>query len=145
VLRLKPGQSVNVALAGTATRVAGAVRMIDPIIDETTRLGAVKITVKNSSLARVGMFASAEIIVSARKVLSLPLTAVTAEKDGDYVRKVQDGVIKMTKVTTGVADGDFVEIAAGLNEKDVVVAKAGVFVRDGDHISPVLEQQASTN
>jgi HlyD family secretion protein len=78
-------------------------------------------------------------------VLSLPLTAVTAEKDGDYVRKVVDDVIAMTKVETGVADGEFVEIASGLKNNDVVVEKAGVFVRDGDHIAPVRAEQTASN
>ncbi|MCV3765802.1 efflux RND transporter periplasmic adaptor subunit [Rhizobium sp. TRM95796] len=145
LLKLKQGQKVNIAIAGTSTNIQGVVRVIDPVVDQSSRLGKVKIAIADASLARAGMFASAEIIISERKVLSLPLTAVTAEKDGDYVRKVVDGVVDMTKVETGVADGDFVEIAAGLKDKDVVVEKAGVFVRDGDRIAPVRAQQTASN
>ncbi|WP_137155958.1 efflux RND transporter periplasmic adaptor subunit [Rhizobium sp. FKL33] len=145
LLKLKQGQKVNLSIAGTSTRVEGVVRIIDPVVDQTSRLGKVKIAIADASLARAGMFASAEIIISQRKVLSLPLTAVTAEKDGDYVRKVVDGVVGMTKVQTGVADGDYVEIASGLKDKDVVVEKAGVFVRDGDRIAPVRAQQTASN
>lgn len=145
LLKLKQGQKVNLSIAGTSTRVEGVVRIIDPVVDQTSRLGKVKIAIADASLARAGMFASAEIIISQRKVLSLPLTAVTAEKDGDYVRKVVDGVVDMTKVQTGVADGDYVEIASGLKDKDVVVEKAGVFVRDGDRIAPVRAQQTASN
>jgi HlyD family secretion protein len=145
LLKLKQGQNVNIAIAGTSTKIHGVVRVIDPVVDQSSRLGKVKISIADASLARAGMFASAEIIISQRKVLSLPLTAVTAEKDGDYVRKVVDGVVDMTKVETGVADGDFVEIASGLADKDVVVEKAGVFVRDGDRIAPVSAQQTASN
>jgi HlyD family secretion protein len=145
LLKLKPGQKVNIAIAGTSTRIEGEVRIIDPVVDQASRLGKVKISIADAAAARAGMFAAAEIIISQRQVLALPLTAVTAGKDGDYVRKVVDGVVDMTKVETGVADGDFVEIASGLKDKDVVVEKAGVFVRDGDHIAPVRAEQTASN
>lgn len=145
LLKLQPGQKVNIAIAGTSTRIDGVVRVIDPVVDQTSRLGKVKIAITDAAVARAGMFASAEIIISRRMVLSLPLTAVTAEKDGDFVRKVVDGVVAVTKVETGVADGDFVEIVSGIKNKDVVVEKAGVFVRDGDHIAPVRAQQTASN
>lgn len=145
LLKLKPGQIVNVAVAGTSTQVPGKVRSIDPVINESTRLGTVKIDIGDASIARVGMFATAEVIVSQRKVLALPMTAVTAEKDGNYVRQVKDGVIHMQKVETGVQDGDFIEVLSGLSAKDVVVEKAGVFVREGDHITPIFPQQTASN
>jgi HlyD family secretion protein len=143
ILKLKPGQVVHISVAGTSTKVDGKVRIIDPVIDATTRLGSIKIVVDDPAVARIGMYASAEIIISERKVLSLPLTAVTAEKDGMYTRRIIDDRVKMTKVETGVQDGDFVEISKGLNAKDVVVEKAGAYVRDGDKITPVPEKTAS--
>jgi HlyD family secretion protein len=143
LLKLKPGQVVHMSVAGTATKVDGKVRTVDPVIDATTRLGSVKIDVDDPAVARIGMYASAEIIISDHKVISLPLTAVTAEKDGMYVRRVEKDIVKMTKVETGVQDGDFIEISKGLALKDVVVEKAGAYVRDGDRITPVPEKTAS--
>ena len=143
LLKLKPGQAVRMTVAGTSASVEGKVRMIDPVIDGTTRLGTVKISIDNPEIARIGMFASAEVIVSDRKVLALPLTAVTSEDDGMVVRRVVDGVVTMTKVKTGVQDGDFVEISEGLKVKDIVVEKAGAYVRDGDKVAPVFQKTAS--
>jgi HlyD family secretion protein len=143
LLKLKPGQIVHMSVAGTSTRVDGKVRTIDPVIDATTRLGSVKIVIDDPAVARIGMYASAEIVISARKVPSLPLTAVTAEKDGMYARRIVDDRVKMTKVETGVQDGDFVEISKGLAVKDIVVEKAGAYVRDGDRITPVTDKTAS--
>ena len=145
VLRLKPGQRVNMAVAGTTTKVDGKVRTVDPIIDATTRMGTVKIAISDPEKARIGMYASAEVVISDRKVLTLPLTAVTSEKDGFYVRKIDNGRIKMAKVVTGVQDGDFVEIASGLSASDVVVEKAGAYVRDGDRINPVFPEKSASN
>ncbi len=143
ILKLKPGQAVHISVAGTSTQIEGTVRTIDPVIDATTRLGSVKIDIDDPAVARIGMYASAEIVISERKVLSLPLTAVTAEKDGMYARRVINDRVKMTKVETGVQDGDFVEISKGLGAGDIVVEKAGAYVRDGDKITPVPEKTAS--
>jgi HlyD family secretion protein len=143
MLKLKPGQIVHISVAGTSTKVSGKVRMIDPVIDATTRLGSVKIVVDDPAVARIGMYASAEIVISERKVASLPLTAVNSEKDGMYARRIVDDRVKMTKVETGVQDGDFIEISKGLALKDIVVEKAGAYVRDGDRITPVPDKTAS--
>lgn len=144
LLKLKAGQVVHITVAGTSTRIEGKVRSVDPVIDAATRLGTVKISIDDPDIARVGMYAAAEVIVSERKVLSLPLTAVTAEDGGMVVRRVVDGVVTMTKVRTGVQDGDFVEIAEGLKAKDIVVEKAGAYVRNGDKVAPVFSQQTAS-
>jgi HlyD family secretion protein len=145
LLKLKPGQIVHISVAGTNTGVSGKVRTIEPTIDATTRLGTVRITVDDPAMARVGMYASAEVIISARNVLSAPLTAVTSEKDGIFVRKIVGNEVKTQKVETGVQDGDYVEIMSGLSENDVVVEKAGAYVRDGDRIVPVFSDKTATN
>jgi HlyD family secretion protein len=144
LLKLKPGQTVRMNVAGTSTVVQGKVRTIEPVIDATTRLGTVKIAIDDATVARIGMYASAEVIVSDRKVLSLPLTAVTSEDGNMVVRKVVDGVVTMTTVKTGVQDGDFIEISEGLAAKDIVVEKAGAYVRNGDRVSPVFSQQTAS-
>jgi HlyD family secretion protein len=142
LLKLKPGQAVRMLVAGTKTVVEGKVRTIDPVINGTTRLGTVKISIDNPDIARIGMYASAEVVVSDRKVVALPLTAVTSEDDGMIVRRIVDGVVTLTKVKTGVQDGDFVEISEGLKAKDVVVEKAGAYVRNGDKVAPVFQKTA---
>lgn len=144
LLKLKSGQPVRMTVAGSSLPVAGKIRSVDPVIDTTTRLGTVKVSIDDPDNARIGMYASAEVIVSERKVLSLPLTAVTAEGGGMVVRRVVDGVVTMTKVRTGVQDGDFIEIVEGLSLKDVVVEKAGAYVRNGDKVSPVFGQKTAS-
>jgi HlyD family secretion protein len=143
ILKLQRDQIVHLSVAGTSTKVEGKVRTIDPVIDQTTRLGTVKITIEDATAARIGMYATAEVVVSDRNVLTLPLTAVTTEDGATIVRRVDDGVVKLTKVKTGVQDGDFVEIESGLKVKDLVVEKAGAYVRDGDRVSPVFPQTVS--
>jgi len=145
LLKLKPGQLVHMSVAGTSTKVEGKVRTVDPVIDAITRLGSVRIDIDDPANARIGMYASAEVVISERKVLSLPLTAVTSEKGGFSVRKITDGRVKLTKVATGVQDGDYIEISSGLALDDIVVEKAGAYVRDGDRINPVSPDKTASN
>jgi HlyD family secretion protein len=143
--KIKAGQKAIVAIAGSRTRIEGKVRLVSPTVDPTTRLGLVHIVIDDESGARAGMYASADIIVSETTALALPLSAVITDRDGSSARKVDGNVVKQVKIETGVQDGGFVEVVSGLEAGDMVVAKAGAFVRDGDKIAPVADETAASN
>ncbi|SSC71965.1 unnamed protein product [Ciceribacter sp. T2.26MG-112.2] len=143
ILRMRVGQKAEVKVAGGAATLDGSVRLISPVIDPQTRLGAVHIAIDDDQGARAGMYASAEIIISEAQGVALPLSAVTTDKRGTTTRLVTDNVVKQVKIETGIQDGAFIEIKDGLSQGDVVVAKAGAFVRDGDRINPVLDETSA--
>lgn len=144
ILKLAIGQKANVMLVGASAPLSGTVRLIQPTIDPQTRLGNVLVSLDEPGKARVGMFGNAEIIVEEKTALVLPLTAITTAGGETTVRKVEDGVVKLISVKTGIQDGRVVEITEGLAAGDDVVAKAGAYVRDGDRITPV-QSAAATN
>jgi HlyD family secretion protein len=135
--RVQQGQKVILRIVGNSTELSGKVRRIDPTVNAVSRLGTVAIEIDANDQARAGMFASAEIIVAEHEASALPITAVTTNKDGSAVRKVEDNTVKLVTVSTGIQDGDYIEITKGLEAGDSVVAKAGAYVRDGDRINPV--------
>ncbi len=143
ILRMRVGQKAEVKVAGGAATLDGSVRLISPVIDPQTRLGAVHIAIDDDQGARAGMYASAEIIISEAQGVALPLSAVTTDKRGTTTRLVTDNVVKQVKIETGIQDGAFIEVKDGLAQGDVVVAKAGAFVRDGDRINPVLDDTSA--
>ena len=143
VLRLAPGQAVTVTLAGGAATLKGAVRLVEPTLDPQSRLGRVYIRFEEPGKARAGMFASAEIVAAEKQAITLPLSAVTTANGETVARRVEDGVVKLVPVETGIQDGQMIEITGGLAEGDEVVAKAGAYVRDGDRINPVRDETAS--
>lgn len=140
ILKLKVDQPVLIRLAGSTATLDGNIRLIAPTIDAQTRLGTVHIRFKSPDNARVGMYGSAEIIVQQKQGLALPLTAITTARSETITRRVEDGVVKFATITTGIQDGQFIEIASGLKAGEKVVAKAGAYVRDGDRINPVDAQ-----
>jgi HlyD family secretion protein len=134
LMRLVPGQPVTLRALGQPLPVTGTVRLVEPTVDAATRLGRVRIAVDDSTLVRDGMFAEAEILVAERTALSAPVTAIAA--DGSALR-VTDGQVARVPVTTGIRDGALVEIVDGLAAGDLLVTRAGAFVRPGDRINPV--------
>ncbi len=145
IQKVKTGQKAHVTVAGGRDKIEGTVRIVSPMVDATTRLGSVHIVLPAESAARAGMYANAEVVVSTANALALPLSAVTSGRDGSTTRRVEDGVIKQVKIETGIQDAGFVEIRSGLSAGDVVVEKAGAFVRDGDKINPVPAEAAASN
>ena len=145
LLKIKAGQKATIALSGSRERLSGSVRLVSPMVDSTTRLGAIHISIDDDEKARAGMYGSAEITIRQANSVALPLTAVNSDEDGSSVRKVKDGVVHFANVETGIQDGAFIEITKGLTAGEEVVAKAGAYVRDGDHITPVHDAPAATN
>jgi len=137
LIRLAPGQTVTMRGVGTAEPLTGTIRLVEPTIDTTTRLGRARISIDDASKVRSGMFMDAEILVAERETLSVPVTAVGSSAEGTTVMKVTDGTVSRVPVRTGIRDSGWVEILEGVAKGDMVVARAGSFVRDGDRINPV--------
>ncbi|AYG60122.1 efflux RND transporter periplasmic adaptor subunit [Rhizobium jaguaris] len=145
ITKITLGQKALILLSGSREKLTGSVRLVAPIVDAVTRLGAVHISIDDDEKARAGMYGSAEIIVRETQGVTLPLTAVYTDENGSSARKVENGVVKFVNVQTGIQDGGYVEIVNGLKDGDEVVAKAGAYVRDGDHITPVKEAPQASN
>jgi HlyD family secretion protein len=137
VMRLQPGQTANLALSGASGGLTGTVRLVEPIIDPTSRLGRVRIALPVESPVRAGMFAEATILIASKETVALPVTAVGSSDGESTVMVVKAGVVDRVVITTGIRDGGWVEVLSGLTPGDTVVTKAGAFVRPGDKINPI--------
>ncbi len=144
ILKVKAGQKVMMQGVGQSTLLSGTVRLVEPDIDLSSRLGTARITIDDPASVRSGMFLSAEILVAEREGVTVPVSAVGADGEGATVMIVRDGTVKREQVTLGIRDQGYVEILSGVAAGDVVVTKAAAFVRDGDKINPVPDL-AGTN
>ena len=138
--RLAGGQKVMVSVPGLDRPVEGAVRLIAPEVNKTTRLGTLYITLPADAPLRTGNFASATVELVRKQALAIPAVSVLFRDGKPYVQKVIEGTVRSTPVTLGVRAGAFVEVVSGIDEGDQIVSRAGVFVSDGDRIAPVLEE-----
>jgi HlyD family secretion protein len=107
----------------------GVVTLISPVpiiesglVSYEVRIG---FTVPSDSKLRVGMSATADIIVQQREnVLLVPERAIEHDSQGNPMVWVKtDGQIEERAVVTGISDGLQTEILGGLNEGEIVVVR----------------------
>jgi HlyD family secretion protein len=141
------GQRARVEVAGLG-EVAGTVRLVSPEVDRSTRLGRVRIFLGDNPGLRVGAFGRASIETAASSGLGVPASAVLYGSHGATVQVVSGGRVETRAIKTGLGAGAIVEVRAGLADGDLVVARAGTFLRDGDRVRPVAAEpsaKAETN
>ena len=139
LLKIEKGQKAELRFGDGETMFSGTVRLVEPDIDLTTRQGSARITLDTPDALRSGMFMNAEIVVAERDTKAVPLTAISATAEGARVMRVKDGNVEAVIVKTGIRQGNLIEVVEGLDAGDLVVKKAGAFVRPGDVIKPVLD------
>lgn len=135
--RLKAGQSAIVSVAGLGD-VSGQVRLVSPEIDRSTRLGRLRIALKSEEPLRIGGFARGYITTADTTSLAIPASAVLYGANGATVQVVHDGKVSTRQVKVGVRADGLVETVEGVSEGDVVVARSGTFLRDGDAVRAVF-------
>ena len=135
--KVEAGQKARIEAAG-AGRVVGTVRLVSPEIDKTTRLGRVRIFLGDDPSLRIGSFARGVIDTASGYGLAGPASGVVFDADGAVVQVLKDDRVVSRKITTGLLSGGLVEVREGLVQGEVVVARAGTFLRDGDLVRPVF-------
>jgi RND family efflux transporter MFP subunit len=118
----------------------GKVRLVSPEVDKATRLGRVKVFLGSNSQLRIGTYANGLIETAHSRGLGVPTSAVTFDQGSTYVQVVSANTVKKQVIRVGLISGDLAEVKEGLHEGDLVVTRAGTFLRDGDVVRPVLPE-----
>lgn len=84
----------------------------------------VQVTISKDSQMKIGMNASATIVVENKEnILTIPVNALQEKGDKTFVYTEQDDEGNLsgeTEITTGLSDGNSVEVTEGLSEGDTV-------------------------
>jgi HlyD family secretion protein len=94
--RIVEGQRVHINLIGADAARDGVIRLIEPTLNLTTRLGLARISIEDGEGLRAGMFADAQIIVAEREAIVVPVTSVNMGNGGADVLRIEDGVARLT-------------------------------------------------
>lgn len=118
----------------------GRVRLISPEVDKSTRLGKVKIFLGSKPQLRIGTYAHGYIETARSRGLAVPSSAVTFDHGATSVQIVKNNTVEKHNVTIGLISSDLIEIKNGVSNGDIVVTRAGTFLRDGDVVRPIMPE-----
>ena len=121
------------AFAGRVTRTAGA-------LDPASRTLRTEVSVPNASgelLAGMYVEVSLDVAVT-HQVIRLPSTAIIADARGVHVAVVDgSGKVHLVPVTTGLDNGNTIDVVAGLSGGEQVMVSPPSDVQDGLEVQPV--------
>ena len=136
IAKLAVNQAARIKLIG-AGEVDGKVRRVATTVEPNSQLGQVFIAVTTNRRLLVNSSGRALIKTGQSCNVAVPLTAILYGEAGNVVQVIRRDRVETRRVETGLMSGGQVEIRGGLNEGDVVVARAGALLREGDPVRPV--------
>jgi multidrug efflux pump subunit AcrA (membrane-fusion protein) len=136
--KLKMNQTARIKVIGAAGEVDGKVTRVGPAIQPDSQLGQVTLAIAGNQRLLVNSSGRALIKTSQSCGVSVPLTAVLYSTAGTVVQVVRRQRVETKRVEVGLMNGGQVEIRDGLAEGDMVVARAGALLREGDPVRPVV-------
>jgi HlyD family secretion protein len=136
--QLKLDQAVQVTISGVIDPVEGKIRLMSPEVDKATRLGRVRIALDKERLFSTGSFARGLIETGRKRAISVPLSSITYSKAGAILQSVVQAKIISRPVQIGMVNDVQAEIISGIKVGDMIVARSGSFLRDGDTIRSVM-------
>jgi membrane fusion protein (multidrug efflux system) len=135
---IRVGQTIRIRVdAFPDEAFEGKVYAIDPRLDVAGRSLVVRAMVPNQDeRLRPGLFARISVLLQLKQdALSVPEQAIVPQGDSQFVFKIVDGKVQLTKVVTGTRREGRVEIVEGLSAGDQVVTAGQLKIRDGSVVS----------
>src|SRR3954447_13922363 len=135
--KLAVNQVATVRIAG-AGDIDGKVRRIGPTVEPNIQQGMVYIGI--SAQKRLLLNASGRALIKSGQScnVAVPLTSVQYSSAGTVVQVIRRNRVETKRVEVGLMSGGSIEIRDGLNEGDIVVARAGALLREGDPVRTVM-------
>ncbi|MBA2399096.1 MAG: HlyD family efflux transporter periplasmic adaptor subunit [Bradyrhizobium sp.] len=137
IAKLQINQSARIKVIG-AGEVDGRVRRLSTTVEPNSQLAQVFIAVTTNRRLLVNSSGRAQIKTGQSCGISVPLTAILYGNAGTVVQVVKRQRVETRRVETGLMSQGQVEIREGIVEGDIVVARAGALLREGDPVRPVM-------
>lgn len=136
-VRLKEGMTARIAVPGLETPATGTLRLSAARLDPKTRSGSIRIELDGDVPLIPGVYARGEVYTAERSNILLPGTAVKSAGSVSSVYVVSDDLVSLRNVKVGAQRDNLVEILEGVGDGEMVVLKAGGFLKDRDRVIPI--------
>ncbi len=141
IAKLAVNQTAKVKIIGGGD-VDAKVRRVGTTIEPNTQLGQVFLALSSTRRLLANSSGRALIKIGQSCGVAVPLTAILYGTAGTVVQVVRRERVETRRVEVGLMSAGQVEIRDGLLEGDVVVARAGALLREGDPVRPVTASDA---
>ena len=137
--KLQANQTARVNVIG-AGEMDGKVRRVAPTVEPNSQLGQVVVGINAPRRLLVNSSGRAQIRTGQSCGVAVPLTAILYGTAGTVVQVIKRDRVETRRVETGLMQAGQVEIREGVQEGDIVVARAGALLREGDPVRPVMAE-----
>jgi len=135
--KLAVNQTAKIKVIGIVGDLDGRVRRIATTVQPDSQLGQVFIGITTNRKLLVNSSGRAMIKTGQSCGISVPLTAILYGTAGTVVQVIHRDRVETKHVEVGLMSAGQVEVRDGLVEGDIVVARAGALLREGDPVRPV--------
>lgn len=119
---------------------SGIVRTLVPVGDDQSRLFELRLILDGDSLSAGQSVRIAIPTADSQTATVIPRDSLVLRRDGASVfRILEDNTAERVKVTTGMAEGDLIEVLGDIQPGDRVVIRGGERLRSGEEVE-VREQ-----
>ena len=144
--RVKKGNEAEVTVDSYPERLfRGKVSVVNPSVDPRSRTFKIKVEIPNrDSLLKDGMFARVKIAVEEHEGVNIIHRDVIIEADNyRFVFVVNGKTAHKKKITTGIVEGDQIEVTGGLNQGEDVVIAGQYDLKDGSPVNIIRKGNGS--
>lgn len=137
ISQFKTGQNA-IAVVGSDS-IRGFIEKVAMAAQNKTHTFTVEAVFNNPArIIKPGMYIPVKVLINQKdNAITVPCNAVNFSNDGKFVFVVKDSVAKKVIVSTGVEDGERVEITSGLIPGDKVVLSGVSLIADGSKVKIV--------
>jgi RND family efflux transporter MFP subunit len=138
---VKAGQPITLHVDGAADPAAtakGTVRLVEPTVDQKTRIGRVRIDVERNTSTLPGMFVSGLVTLGQTAALVVPEKSVIYQNGEPHVMVISsDGNAESRAVTLGPRNSNAIAILSGVTAGEQVALRGATYLKSGDHVTIV--------
>lgn len=147
VEKLELGQRAQVTISGSV--YDGEVSKIDRMAvrnqSNTPMVGAEIHLLNADDKIILGM--DAKIVVYTDKTenaLLIPVEAVNADKDGDFLYVIENGIVVRKPIVCGISTEDYTEVLEGITEQDAIVLTSTADLEEGMAVAVITDTASGT-
>lgn len=128
-------EGMTLGFVANGTEGSGQVRTLVPVGNQQSRLYELRLTLEASGWSAGQSVRLSIPTAKSRTAIVVPRDALVLRRDGITVFRVKDdNTAEQVGVTTGIADGDYIEVSGDIKPGDRIVIRGNERLRDGETV-----------